>query len=183
MRWVAGVPETRKTRAGAAGRNVGLLFRPLCQGAGVAGRCPLAWGVVAIWVGACMRPQPSLLRSISTTGPGPLVARGGCISLPLVCAPMCWNEAGLASSLGPLGFKRWECQPRFSSSGLPAGWRRALCRKHRTYTQIQISNEVIITVECSLFQQAFFQNLFADLYRAPGTAGGWPRRGCCADVA
>ena len=46
MRWVAGVPETRKTRAGAAGRNVGLLFRPLCQEGQVwqgGALCPGGW--------------------------------------------------------------------------------------------------------------------------------------------
>ena len=37
----------------------------------MAGRCPLPWRVVGIWVGACMRPQPRLLRSAGTTGPGP----------------------------------------------------------------------------------------------------------------
>lgn len=166
-------PGIGEVRAGA-GWQAG---PSLCPGPrGVAGSALL--GHLSRRLGKAVSPLPDVWA-----------AQGGTFTLgwlpqPLVCVPIyrmgppspprrALDSNTLSISLIPLPWGNWR------------GWRRALCRKHRTYTQIRIPNEVIVSLIFPLSANNP-SDKYSLVFAMPDAAGGpghmLPQGGRCPSV-
>lgn len=153
MGWRAAISELGETRVGAVDGNMGLLLRPLCQeGPSGRGVLPRALGR-SRHLGVCLGEAAAFPSQTWRALQGP-----GCrMRQPL---------SGLCADLQGGGWIRWPAQALWiltlehQLTSPPRGCLGAaggLFAENRTSAQIQISDKVIITVECSFAQQAFFQ--------------------------
>lgn len=153
MGWRAAISELRETRVGAVGGNVGLLLRPLCQeGPSGRGVLPQALGRsrhLDVCLGEAAAFPSQTWRALQGLGCGMRQPLSG------LCADLqgggwtCWP----VRALWILTLEHRLTPPPRGCLGAAGG----LFAENRTSAQIQISDKVIITVECSFAQQVFFQ--------------------------